>query len=287
MPSLADHQSAEFVKLLLLGDAKSGKTTSLKSLVAAGYKLRILDMDNLLDSLAHFVREECPEMLQNVEFRTLRDKRKMTAQGPIISGPPKAFVDAIKMMDHWKYTTEEGTEVDLGHPSEWGPECILVLDSLSRFCDAAYDFREPMAIKGTSGQYDARAVYGDAQDAVETTIATLTGPQFQTNVIVVCHGLYMDQQDGTTKLFPQGVGQKLSPKIPQYFPTYVRYKNEGGKRTIQLKSDHMIDLAMPRPIEEKTLPADTGLATLFDLLRQPVEEAKPTEVKPKAQLRKV
>lgn len=283
MPSLARHQSTELVKLLLLGDAKSGKTTSLKSLVAAGYKLRILDMDNLLDSLAHFIREECPDKMDNVDFRTLRDKRKMTVAGPVIDGTPTAFVDAIKMMDHWKYKDDEGNQIDLGHPQDWGPDCIFVLDSLSRFCDAAYDFREPLTPHG-----DQRATYGDAQDAVETTIATLTGPLFQTNVIVICHGLYMDQTDGTTKLFPQGVGQKLSPKIPQYFPTYVRYKNEGGKRTIQLKSDHLIDLAMPRPVEEKTLPADTGLATLFELLRQPVEEVKTeTQVKTKVPLRKV
>ena len=35
-----------------------------------------------------------------------------------------------------------------------------------------------------------------------------------TNVIVIAHGTYLDLPDGTKKIFPQGVGQKLSPKIP-------------------------------------------------------------------------
>lgn len=275
MPSLAEHQSTELVKLLLLGDAKSGKTTSLVSLVEAGYKLRILDMDNLLDSLAFFIRERCPDKIDNVEFRTIRDKRKMTQLGPIIDGAPKAFADAIKMLDRWKYD-----DIDLGVPANWGPDSILVLDSLSRFCDAAYDFREPLAVRGKSGEYDARAVYGDAQDAVENVIASLTSDHFQTNVIVICHGTFMDQPDGTTKIFPQGVGQKLSPKIPQYFPTYVRYKNIGGKRTIQLKSDVTIDLAAPRPDLPDSLPVDTGLATLFEKLRQPNVEAPKPKVTP-------
>ena len=75
--------------------------------------------------------------------------------------------------------------------------------------------------------------------------------------------------DGTTKIFPQGVGQKLSPKIPQCFPNYIRYKNIAGKRIMQLVSDPMIDLANTRPdaFKEKTLPIETGLAEFFGALK--------------------
>lgn len=278
MPSLANHQSNEFTKLLLIGDAKSGKTGSLVSLVKAGYKLRILDMDNLLDILKYCIMEQCPNMIENVEFRTLRDRRKASPTGPVIDGQPKAFQDAIKMLDRWKYKNDDGTETDLGVPAEWGPDCILILDSLSRFCDAAYDFREPLTPKGKSGDYDARAVYGDAQDAVEYVLATLTSKSFATNVIVVAHIQYMDLPDGTKKGFPQGVGQKLSPKIPQYFPSVVLYTNQGGKRTLQTNSTPLIDLANPRPFAvEKSYPIETGLAQFFEVLRGgPV---KPKELK--------
>lgn len=270
MPSLANHQSNDFTKVLLLGDAKSGKTGSLVSLVKAGYKLRILDLDNLLDILKHLILKECPDQLANVEFRTLRDKRKMTPAGPIIEGAPKAFIDAIRMLDNWKYG-----DTDLGKPAEWGPDCILVLDSLSRLCDAAYDFREPLTPKGQSGQSDPRATYGDAQDAVENVLATLTSEAFRTNVIVICHGQYMELADKTTKIFPQGVGKALSPKIPQYFPTYIRYKNLGGKRTIQTVSDPMIDLANTNPAAvAKEYPVETGLADIFAALRPTVTEPK-------------
>src|SRR4030095_10682665 len=102
----------KFTKLLLLGDAKSGKTGSLVSLVKAGYKLRILDYDNLLDILYRLIMEQCPEKIENVEFRSLRDKRKVTTTGPVIDGTPRAFVDGLKMLDRWKYKTSEGSEVD-------------------------------------------------------------------------------------------------------------------------------------------------------------------------------
>lgn len=269
MPSLAKHQSSKYIKLLLLGDAKSGKTGSLVSLVRAGYKLRIIDMDNLLDSLRYQILAQCPELLDNVEFRTLRDKRKMTPLGSVIDGTPKAFIDALNMIDVWRYKDDDGTTVDLGRPDAWGPDYILVLDSLSRFCDACYDWREPLTPKGQGGKADGRATYGDAQDAVENSLGLLTGKNFRTNVIVIAHGTYMDQDDGTRKIFPQGVGQKLSPKIPQYFPNYIRYKNVGGKRTIQTDSDMMIDLAISNRAAVKTTYDVNGLAELFEALRPP------------------
>jgi hypothetical protein len=265
MPSLANHQSNSFTKLLLIGDPKSGKTGSLVSLVKAGYKLRILDMDNLLDVLKYIVQNECPEFLDNIEFRTLRDKYKSSPDGPKIDGKPVAFIEALKMLDHWKYTDDEGGTVDLGKPAEWGPDCILVIDSLSRLCDAAYDFRHSMAMAG--GKFDGRAVYGDAQDAIETTLANLTSKGFGTNLIVIAHLQYMEV-DGVTKGYPQGVGQKLSPKIPQYFPSVVRYQNKGGKRTIQTNSTPLIDLANPKPFAmQPEYPIETGLAEFFAVLR--------------------
>ena len=262
MPSLAEHQSNIFTKVLFLGDSKSGKTTALWSLVRAGYKLRILDFDNLLDSLKERLLVECPKQIEGVEFRTLRDNYKPGPTGMVLDGAAKAFMNAMKMLDNWKYD-----ETELGKPKEWGRDCILVIDSLSRLCDAAYDYHLQMQKPGKSGEIDGRAVYGQAQDAVEMVLSNLTSDTFATNVIVICHGQFMDQADGTSKIFPQGVGQKLSPKIPQYFPVYIRLKNVAGKRTLQLESDVMIDLAMPAKLGAKTLPADDGLATIFETLR--------------------
>lgn len=272
MPSLSDHQSNNFTKLLLIGDAKSGKTGSLVSLVRAGYKLRVLDFDNLLDILKQMILHECPEQLGNVEFVTLRDKRKMGPTGPVIDGKPTAFAQGMKLLDNWKYDT-----TDYGKPAGWGPEVILVIDSLSRLCDAAYDFCESVMPVGLAK--DPRAVYGQAQDVVESCLATITSDTFATNVIVIAHVLYQELPDGTTKGFPQGVGQKLSPKIPQYFPSYVLFQNKSGKRTITTTSTPLIDLANPAPFKmDKSYPIETGLADFFAVLRDP-PTTKPTPPK--------
>jgi hypothetical protein len=276
MPSLSNHQSTNLVKLLLIGDSKTGKTGSLVSLVAAGYKLRILDLDNLLDILHYKCVQECPTALASVDFRTIRDAYKAGPAGSIIDGKPKAWIEIIKLLDNWRYD-----ETDLGKPALWGADTILVVDSLSRLCDAAYDFHESIIPRGKSGDYDGRAVYGNAQDDVEKVLAMLTSSRFATNLIVIAHGAYIDLPDGTTKIFPQGVGQKLSPKIPQYFANVVRYKNVSGKRVIQLVSDQMIDLSNSRPdaFKDKTLPIETGLATIFAELTGKVEKPKTVTLK--------
>lgn len=281
MPSLADHQSNEYTKLLIEGDSGSGKTGALASLVAAGYKLRILDMDNGLDVLKTMILHNTPELISNVEFRTLRDKYKSSPDGPVIAGTPKAFVDAVKLLDRWKYT-HEGSETDLGSPAEWGPDCILVIDSLTFLSDAAFAFREPLAVRGKDGKFDARAVYKDAQDAIESVLAFITGEAFRTNVIVTSHIRYIENQDGTRKGYPTSVGSALGPIIPRYFNSVALCQTTGAKRTIQTVATAMIDLKNPRPFAmAKSYPIETGLADFFGVLREPVKHEIAEAPKPK------
>lgn len=273
MPSLDKHQSNEYTKLLIMGDSGSGKTGALTSLVKAGYKLRILDFDNGLDVLKAFVQKDCPDKIGNVEFRTLIDKHKATAEGTIIDGQPKAFINAIKMLDRWKYD-----DIDLGVPAEWGPDCILVLDSLTFMSNAAYDFREPLVPKSRDGKYDGRALYKDAQDAVEDVLATLHSDSFRSNVIVISHIRYVDSEDGRRKGYPNSIGSALSPVIPTYFNTLALCETStGGKRTIKTQATAMIDLKNPKPFEmAASYPIENGLAEFFKVLRGEPAKATPT-----------
>lgn len=270
MPSLANHQSNSFVKLLLTGDSGSGKSGALASLVAAGYKLRILDMDNGLDPLKTFVMKECPALADNVEFYTLRDNYKTTAAGPKVD-KPKAFVSAMKMMDHWKYE-----DIDLGRPSDWGPEVIFVLDSLSFFSDAAFDWAESM----NPSAKDPRQWFYSAQQAVESALALLTSASFATNVIVSAHVRYTTGDDGATKGYPNAIGSALGPTIPRYFNHWAQCTNKAGKRTIQTAATSQFDLKNTKPFEmEKSYDLSDGLAKFFAVLRDPPSQPKE---KPKA-----
>jgi hypothetical protein len=217
-----------------------------------------------LDALAQIVKRDAPERLETIEFRTLRDKLKSTPMGTVVDGTATAFIEGLRMLDNWKYGT-----VDLGLPKDWGSECIFVLDSLTFLSDAAFRFREPLVPKSKDGKYDVRAVYKDAQDAVESVLALLTSESFRTNVVVISHVRYVDNPDGTKKGYPTAVGSALSPQIPRYFNSVaLAQTGPGGKRQIQTAATAMIDLANPAAFKMlPTLPIETGLATFFDTLR--------------------
>jgi len=259
MPSLAQHQSNEYTKLLLEGDSGSGKTGSLVSLVKADYKLRILDMDNGLDSLKSYVMRECPDKVGNVEFCTLRDDYTSSAAGPKVT-KPKAFVEALKMLDNWKYD-----DVDLGDPSAWGPDTILVVDSFTFLSDSAFEWAKGL----NPTAKDPRQWYGSAQEAVESVLALLTSGNFKCNVIVISHVKYVDNPDGSRKGYPTAIGSALSPVIPRYFNSVALCQtSRSGKRTLQTAATSMIDLKNPKPFEmAKSYPIETGLAEFFGVLR--------------------
>jgi len=279
MPNLAQHHSNEYTKCIIIGDSGTGKTGCLTSLIRAGFKLGILDMDNGLETLKTYVAKESPELLSNVEYRTLRDTYKASADGPKISGSPKAFVDALRMLDHWRYD-----DVDLGHPWEWGPDHILVVDSLTFLSDAAFSWAEPLTPKSDRGTSDKRATYAIAQDAVEKVLDLLTGAKYETNVIVTSHVKYVDNPDGTRKGYPTSVGSALSPVIPRYFNTVLLCEvDNAGRRTIRTATTPMITLKNPKPFElGPKYDLSTGLADIFNILRAKEVKLRPDE--PRGQL---
>lgn len=255
MPKLTEPQASTIIKTLLLGDSGTGKTGALVSLVQAGYKLRILDMDNKINGgiLPIAIKKLCPDKMGNVEYESLRDAMKMTAAGPILSGVPKAFTQALGLMEKWS----DGTV-----PSTWGPGYIFVLDSLTFLSDAAYDW-----VKGLNpGAKDPRQWFYAAQNSVEKTLAFLTGDSFATNVIVICHVAYQQRAEGTLKGFPASIGSALGPTIPTYFENMVLTEIRGGKRTIQTLPTALVDLKNPAGMTE-AMPVETGLAKFFSTIK--------------------
>lgn len=269
MPPLSQHQSKTSTKLLVLGDSGTGKTGALASLVKAGYKLRILDFDNGLDILRTIVQKECPDKANNVEFRTLRDKMKASDIGPVLDGLPTAFTAATKMLDNWVYE-EDGVKTDLGKPSTWGEDTILVLDSLTFFADAAYNWADVLRVPGVK---DKRQTYGEAQKGVETTISYITAKSFKPSVIVLAHIRYSTTEgEAITKGFPNTIGSALGPVIPAYFNSIaLATKTVSGtdvKRVIRTTPTAMIDLKNPAPFTmAPQYPLDIGLAEFFKNVR--------------------
>lgn len=213
-------------------------------------------MDNGWEALAGAIQRNCLDRLSSVQVESLRDKYKYSPMGPILDGPPRAFTKALSLLDKWS----DGVCL-----CDMGPDHILVVDSLTFLSDSAYAWADAL----NPSAKDKRQIYGAAQEAIEHVLALLTGPSFNTNVIVTAHIRYIDLPDGTKRGYPTAVGQALSPTIPRYFNSVASCQTQpGGTRTIQTLSTALIDLKNPKSFEmQKSLPIDTGLATFFEVLR--------------------
>lgn len=265
MPGLDTYKSSEFIKLLLIGAPMSGKTGALASLVADGYKLRILDFDNKLSTLQAYVKRNSPDKLKNIDAITLRDKYKTSMMGPIVDGTPKAFNEALKLLERWTYG-EGDKKIDLGVPSSWGKDTIFVIDSLTYMSRAAFDWAEPLVPRGKGGDFDARAVYRTGQDAIMDALMFVTSANFATNVIVTAHIDYQAMPDGVLRGFPSSIGKAIGPNIPSVFPAMAMTQTVAGKRSILTDKATLLDLANPAPFAFEgatTLPIETGLSTYF------------------------
>lgn len=264
MPALVDSK-IPFVKVLLIGDSGSGKTGSLVSLVAAGYKVYILDLDNKVATgiLPKAIMRVCPHLIGNVHFISLRDKKKASPLGPIFDGIPQTFTKAMEYLNKW----EDGSI-----PAQWGPDSIFVLDSLTFLGDAAFNWAKSM----NAGAKDPRQWFYTAQQATEDVIGMLTGSAFQTNVIVIAHVSWSTKRDAAgvelTKGYPASIGKALDNTIPAYFDNMILAQaglTVPVQRTIQTAQTSMVDLKNPASFSMlPTLPLETGLATFFAELKK-------------------
>jgi len=263
MPSLNEHETSEFRKLMLIGNSGSGKTGALTPLVAAGYKLRIIDLDAGLDALVNHVREINPELLKNIEYQTFRDKMKMGPTGPKVVGAPKAYLNTLTALEHWPD--------DDSDPAEWGKDTILVIDSLTNLGRAAFQWARAInPLSGGGKKQDGRQWYGMAQDLLQDLIANVTSDAFKTNVIIISHIELTDQQ-GIIKGYASAIGKALGPKIPVFFNTLLLSELSGTgknvKRRIKTFPTALIDVKNPVPMRiEAEYPIETGLADIFRVL---------------------
>ena len=259
MVALSEYKASKFTKIMYIGDSSTGKTGSLVSLVAAGYKLRILDLDNGLDVLDEFIRKDCPDKLDTVDAETRYDEYKSTPGGPVVRGLPTAFVECTKLLTTWS----DGTD-----PAEWGEDHVLVIDSLDGLGKWAFEWARGL----NSTAKDPRQWYFAGQQAIDNILAMLMSGGFKTNVIVISHVKYDELDDGTIRGVPTCLGSAMGPVIPKYFNTLVLADSRGsGKnvtRVIQTVPTTRVNLKTPAPFKiDAELPLPTGLATLFEQLK--------------------
>lgn len=263
MAALKEHKLHKPLKMLLLGSSGSGKTSALASL-AKDYKIKILDLDNGLDSLIY--QAERIGTINNIDAVTVPfEKYKHTPAGTVLSGPPLVFKTAMNLLDKWD---------DESEPKNWGPDTVFVLDSLTRLGDGAFEWAKSFVGPTKQGNENTLIWYRQAQEAVMKFITQIMSDTFNANVILITHvGVDIDENGSIIKNFPTSIGRALGDKIPQFFNTVLLAEISGSgekvRRTIRTVPTALLGLKNPRPDKlERTYPIEDGLAKIFTQLKE-------------------
>lgn len=295
MASLADHQSAESTKMLLLGDSGTGKTGALASLVIAGYNLKVWDYDNGLDILVGVLKEKAGQdttrlakWLSQVQYQTLTDPRGVV-NGQLVPVKAEAWTKGINLFSKWP---------DGGNINTWGPQDIAVIDSLTFAGKAAMRYIAQLNARLTVAPQIQD--YWDAQRLAENLCATLFDGGVKCNVIVLSHIREVGKseqkivtdakgnqkvvtvtEEGSKKGYAEtGTGNALSPQIGRYFNAillaHIAGSGQSIRREIITQPVENIGLKNPAPgIAKRVYPLETGLAEYFAAVRGSNPAGKP------------
>jgi hypothetical protein len=258
--------------MLLLGDAASGKTGALASLVLAGYNLRIIDFDKGLGVLKNLLNEKDPKLLDKVDCVSISDVYKNVG-GRITCTQAKAWSEANKWLSNFE---------PYGPLDTWTPQDILVVDSLTFAGKAAMNFIS--SLNGRLGQSPYQSDYLEGQRLVENLCSLLHSDTVRCNVICITHIRELSKTEtrtdakgnairipitGTEKSYPEtGTGQALSPTIGRHFNAILSVEVNFGRREIFTQPHGNIALksAGGSTIPVK-YPLETGLADYFKAVR--------------------
>lgn len=279
------------VRMLLTGYPGAGKTGSIAALANAGFKIRLLDFDGNPESLLQYTK---PQFLQNIDILSFEDPLGDTGGTMGVKGIPKAFVNAVKAMDNWKYE-ENGKEISLGASRDWGQDTIVVLDGLTGLGKAC--MRRAMAMTNKTPLNMTQQTWGIAIQEQESFIERLTAAGNRHHVVVISHlAMIGPKSDSSadsqltkdikeaqaelvpTRLYPSALGWKLPQSIAQHFPVCVTIgveaKSKTVKRSFYVEPRPDMDLKLPTSKTITDLGVENGILGIFSALGHP----KPIEV---------
>lgn len=274
MPDFDNYPESDLIKMVYMGDTGSGKTGSICSLAAAGYNVRILDLDKGAQIIKGYVTdpEKSPYLKPKPGFWTgdvgiAKRMNYVTIQETFTA---KAG-NMIPKGDSWNKIMDQLTEWKDGEKSfgkleNWTPRDVLVIDSFSRYCDARMYLELVLNSRAVSGRQQND--YFKVQTAIEQSLELLVGPSVKCHVVLICHVDYVEKDDKSVRGLPQAMGKALSPKVGQHFNHTILARTQGQgssiSRKIVTQTTGVIDLKSAAPLRTKPeYELETGLLEYF------------------------
>lgn len=249
MPGLISTES-ESAKILYIGDSGHGKTGSKASLIALGYKIRMIDTDNgfkilrsLLTDADHYpyaswmkktgIDPTEPGRISYIPISvpigvnevSIRRKTGTSVNYHILAPTDsRGWKNVVNLLiSGW---VDDG--VDYGKVTDWGADTILDFDTLSTLAELAQYWNQDMNGRLGALEDDHGRDAGAAQELIRRLMLQLTSPSIKSNVILTTHITRVDTSRGAplspeqllrenksvdARGFPSVIGRALSPVL--------------------------------------------------------------------------
>ena len=236
------------VKLLQIGDSGAGKTTSIASVVNAGYRVPVIDFDNNMRIVQSYLdKPENASKISRIPINPNDDDK--------IGKKSRSSEKLMKVLtSDW---IDPDTQENWGKIPTWGLDTVLFLDTATYMGkmfmrDALLRYKGDKNPNGydpdAAANFD-QTVYNLAQQKFNAVVKFLSSDDIKCNVVLNMHLKYSEEQGtGMTRGYPDtGVGKALGPSLGKDFTDVWRIDDKNNKKFYRTQGDHRMSLKNSAP----------------------------------------
>ena len=245
-------------KILIHGDAGTGKTALIATLVLEGYNLILVDCENGFETLISHLPIEYHDKVDIIRVRDTKETPiAIETVTKLMSGKPQKIC-----VKHGKVACVECTSAKAEFETyEFGKldtKTVVAFDSLTQIVESA----KAVATRGLAP--DAKLEH-DHWGKMGMYLSIFLGAVQQAPFHVVCtsHSQEIEAPDGSKKLFPVGGTKNASRQTARYFG-HVVYTEVKNKKFIAASSAQHHPKVVSK--SRADLAMETGKVSLGDLL---------------------
>lgn len=220
------------VNVLLMGASGTGKTHSLRTLVDSGLEVFVLFTEPGMEVLAdipsdklhwHYIPPSSPDWSDMIDSASKINKlslKSLSEMSDINKSKYTEFLDVLGSLANFK---DDRTGQTYGGVDSWGPERVIVVDSLSGL--------SIMAMNLIAGSKPVKSIadWGVSVDNLERLLTKLC-VDTRCHFVLISHlERETDEVTGGTSLTASTLGRKLGPKLPRFFSDVIHVKRDGEK----------------------------------------------------------
>ena len=220
------------INVFLMGETGTGKTFSIKSLVAAGVTPFCIFTEPGFEVLGDIPKEKLhwhyippadvdwATMIESARKINTLSYESLTKLTDISKGKYDQFIDLLSSLNNFR-CDRDGQQY--GDVCKWGTDRALVIDGLSGVNVMAMNL--VIGSKPVKHQGD----WGVAMDNLERLLQKLC-TDTDCHFILIGHAeREVDEVMGGSKIMASTLGRKLAPKIPRFFSDVILASREGSR----------------------------------------------------------